>query len=180
MKQRASVQDIPVGGVHTVRNGYVGIGETGRKAINETCRQPTRRILPPGRTPDYLDPQCPGGPARSGCQLEAPFDQHQKGHYRKLREKELIRIRERPNRRLAKIRIKRVYGEPSSRDGIRILVDRCGPEGVTKKRRRIGAWRKGLAPSAPLRKWFGMIPPSGSGFVTAYERSSRIRIRPLR
>lgn len=53
------------------------------------------------------------------------------------------------------IRIKRVYREPSVRDGIRILVDRVWPRGLTKKRARIDAWRKELAPSAALRKWFG-------------------------
>jgi uncharacterized protein YeaO (DUF488 family) len=53
------------------------------------------------------------------------------------------------------IRIKRVYREPSVRDGIRILVDRVWPRGLTKKRARIDAWRKDLAPSTALRKWFG-------------------------
>jgi uncharacterized protein YeaO (DUF488 family) len=53
------------------------------------------------------------------------------------------------------IRIKRVYREPSVRDGIRILVDRVWPRGLTKKRARTDAWRKDLAPSTALRKWFG-------------------------
>lgn len=52
------------------------------------------------------------------------------------------------------IRIKRVYREPSVRDGIRILVDRVWPRGLTKKRAHIDAWRKDLAPSTALRKWF--------------------------
>ena len=48
-----------------------------------------------------------------------------------------------------------MYREPSLRDGIRILVDRVWPRGLTKKRARIDAWRKELAPSTALRKWFG-------------------------
>lgn len=56
------------------------------------------------------------------------------------------------------VRIKRVYSEPSLRDGIRILIDRVWPRGVTKKRARIDAWRKEFAPSTPLRKWFGPDP----------------------
>lgn len=66
------------------------------------------------------------------------------------------------------IRIKRVYREPSPRDGIRILVDRVWPRGVTKTRARIDAWRKELAPSAPLRKWFGHDPAKWIGFRKRY------------
>jgi uncharacterized protein YeaO (DUF488 family) len=51
------------------------------------------------------------------------------------------------------IRIKRVYREPNSRDGIRILVDRIWPRGISKEQARIAAWRKDLAPSSSLRKW---------------------------
>lgn len=66
------------------------------------------------------------------------------------------------------IRIKRVYSEPSLRDGIRILIDRVWPRGVTKKRARIDAWRKELAPSTSLRKWFGHDPAKWSGFRKRY------------
>lgn len=66
------------------------------------------------------------------------------------------------------IRIKRVYSEPSLRDGIRILVDRVWPRGVTKKRACIEAWRKELAPSTPLRKWFGHDPVKWIKFRNRY------------
>ncbi len=66
------------------------------------------------------------------------------------------------------IRIKRVYSEPSPRDGIRILVDRLWPRGVAKKRARIDAWRKELAPSSPLRKWFAHDPARWIGFRKRY------------
>ncbi|HLZ33300.1 MAG TPA: DUF488 family protein [Nitrospira sp.] len=66
------------------------------------------------------------------------------------------------------IRIKRVYSEPSLRDGIRILVDRVWPRGLTKKRARIDAWRKELAPSTSLRKWFGHDPSRWIGFRKRY------------
>jgi uncharacterized protein YeaO (DUF488 family) len=56
------------------------------------------------------------------------------------------------------IRMNRVYSEPSSRDGLRILVDRFWPCGVSKERDRIVAWRKDFAPSASLRKWFARKP----------------------
>lgn len=66
------------------------------------------------------------------------------------------------------VRIKRVYSEPSQRDGIRILIDRVWPRGVTKKRARIDAWRKEFAPSTPLRKWFGHDPARWSEFQKRY------------
>jgi uncharacterized protein YeaO (DUF488 family) len=68
------------------------------------------------------------------------------------------------------IHTKRVYNAPSRRDGIRILVDRVWPRGVSKKRARIDAWRKELAPSTPLRKWFGHDPAKWARFRHRYRR----------
>ncbi|MGB7933096.1 MAG: DUF488 family protein [Gammaproteobacteria bacterium] len=53
------------------------------------------------------------------------------------------------------IRIKRVYDDPGDDDGLRVLVDRLWPRGLRKADARIDLWAKDLAPSAPLRKWFG-------------------------
>ncbi len=50
--------------------------------------------------------------------------------------------------------VKRVYDEPVSADGVRILVDRLWPRGLSKDRAKIDAWAKHLAPSAALRRWF--------------------------
>jgi uncharacterized protein YeaO (DUF488 family) len=60
--------------------------------------------------------------------------------------------------------------KPSLRDGIRILVDRVWPRGVTKKGARIDAWEKELAPSTPLRKWFGHDPAKWIGFRNRYRK----------
>jgi uncharacterized protein YeaO (DUF488 family) len=68
------------------------------------------------------------------------------------------------------IRIKRVYSEPSARDGTRILVDRVWPRGFSKERVRIDAWRKELAPSTMLRKWFGHDPAKWTEFRRRYRR----------
>jgi uncharacterized protein YeaO (DUF488 family) len=76
------------------------------------------------------------------------------------------------------IRIKRVYEEPGAGDGMRILVDRLWPRGVSKERARIADWRKDLAPSTPLRKWFGHDPAKWKGFRDRYraelKRAGRI------
>jgi uncharacterized protein YeaO (DUF488 family) len=52
------------------------------------------------------------------------------------------------------IKIKRVYEQPDKDDGRRILVDRIWPRGISKDEARLSDWRKDLAPSNELRKWF--------------------------
>lgn len=71
------------------------------------------------------------------------------------------------------IRIKRVYGEPSSKDGMRILIDRIWPRGVSKDRAKIDEWSKELAPSTTLRKWFGHDPAKWGEFRTHYRKELR-------
>lgn len=68
------------------------------------------------------------------------------------------------------ILIKRVYAEPSPGDGVRILVDRVWPRGMTKQRARIDAWRKELGPSTELRQWFGHDPAKWKEFRSRYRR----------
>ncbi len=51
--------------------------------------------------------------------------------------------------------IKRIYDQPEQRDGIRVLVDRLWPRGVSKERARVDLWLKDLGPSTELRRWFG-------------------------
>ena len=52
------------------------------------------------------------------------------------------------------INIKRIYDEPSDKDGIRILVDRLWPRGISKEGAKIDFWFKDIAPSNELRKLF--------------------------
>lgn len=52
------------------------------------------------------------------------------------------------------IKLKRIYDPPTSGDGLRILVERLWPRGLSKGRARVDLWMKDLAPSAELRKWF--------------------------
>lgn len=68
------------------------------------------------------------------------------------------------------IRIKRAYEEPSSRDGTRVLVDRLWLRGVKKEAARIDEWRKELAPSNELRKWFGHDPAKWETFKRRYRQ----------
>ena len=66
------------------------------------------------------------------------------------------------------IKLKRVYKEPSPTDGLRILVDRLWPRGLTKERAAVDLWLKELAPSTELRKWFGHDPAKWREFQTRY------------
>lgn len=66
------------------------------------------------------------------------------------------------------IHLKRAYDPPSSGDGIRILVDRIWPRGVTKEQAAFDLWAKDLAPSAELRKWFGHAPQRWEEFQRLY------------
>lgn len=51
--------------------------------------------------------------------------------------------------------IKRVYAEPGINDGLRILVDRLWPRGLSRADVLIDQWLKECAPSTGLRKWYG-------------------------
>jgi len=71
------------------------------------------------------------------------------------------------------IRIKRVYEEPDKDDGVRILVDRLWPRGLTKEKARVDLWLKEIAPSTELRKWFDHDPKKWKSFRGRYETEIR-------
>ena len=67
-----------------------------------------------------------------------------------------------------KIKVKRVYENPDKDDGMRILVDRLWPRGLTKEKARVDLWLKDIAPSTELRKWFGHDPSRWNEFRERY------------
>lgn len=68
----------------------------------------------------------------------------------------------------AKIQTKRVY-EPASRtDGQRVLVERLWPRGIKKEALSLTGWRKEVAPSQQLRKWFNHDPAKWTEFQRRY------------
>ena len=71
------------------------------------------------------------------------------------------------------IKIKRVYERPDKDDGVRILVDRLWPRGLTKERARVDLWLKEIAPSTELRKWFAHDPDKWKSFRGRYETEIR-------
>lgn len=69
---------------------------------------------------------------------------------------------------------KRVYDKPSKSDGLRVLVDRLWPRGLSKAEARVDLWLKDLAPSDALRRAVHGEEISWTAFVAAYQRELSI------
>ncbi|HQW11775.1 MAG TPA: DUF488 domain-containing protein [Saprospiraceae bacterium] len=75
-----------------------------------------------------------------------------------------------------KVNIRRVYGESSTSDSYRVLVDRLWPRGLTKTEVHYDVWMKEIAPSTELRRWFGHDPKKWKEFSEKY--AAEIRANP--
>jgi uncharacterized protein YeaO (DUF488 family) len=64
--------------------------------------------------------------------------------------------------------LRRVYDDPSPDDGLRVLVDRVWPRGMTKNAAHLDEWIKDAAPSTPLRRWYGHRPERFTEFRRRY------------
>ena len=67
-----------------------------------------------------------------------------------------------------RLRMKRVYQPPDAEDGVRVLVDRLWPRGLSRERARIDPWLKEIAPSDALRRRFHGDPEHWEDFKIAY------------
>jgi uncharacterized protein YeaO (DUF488 family) len=66
------------------------------------------------------------------------------------------------------VAVKRVYEAPSRNDGVRVLVDRLWPRGLTKERADVDEWLRDLAPSNELRQWYHQQPDAWTLFRKRY------------
>jgi uncharacterized protein YeaO (DUF488 family) len=66
------------------------------------------------------------------------------------------------------IKLKRVYEAAEEDDGVRVLVDRVWPRGLSREQARVDLWIKELAPSTELRKWFAHDPAKWQEFRRRY------------
>lgn len=64
--------------------------------------------------------------------------------------------------------MKRVYDEPSTDDGVRVLADRLWPRGLSKEKAELDQWPKDVTPSTDLRKWYHHNPDSFAEFSKRY------------
>lgn len=69
-----------------------------------------------------------------------------------------------------RIRVARVYDDPSPDDGHRVLVDRLWPRGFRKGDPRVGTWCKDVAPSKELRGWYNHQPERLAEFAARYKK----------
>lgn len=65
-------------------------------------------------------------------------------------------------------RLKRVYEAPAASDGMRVLVDRLWPRGLSKEAAAVDLWLKAVAPSDALRRGFHAHPERFAEFREAY------------
>lgn len=68
----------------------------------------------------------------------------------------------------ADIKLKWVYELPAEDDGLRILVDRLWPRGMTRERVASVYWARSISPSNELRKWYGHDPAKWEEFKLRY------------
>ncbi|MFB9275985.1 DUF488 domain-containing protein [Cohnella cellulosilytica] len=69
---------------------------------------------------------------------------------------------------MGQFKIKRVYEAANDEDGVRVLVDRLWPRGMTKERVGAEAWLKEIAPTPELIRWFGHRPERFEEFRERY------------
>lgn len=66
------------------------------------------------------------------------------------------------------VAVKRVYAAVSPSDGVRVLVDRLWPRGLTKEVAAVKFWLRDIAPSTELREWFHANPEAWRSFRKRY------------
>ncbi|MGV0741810.1 DUF488 domain-containing protein [Mycolicibacterium sp. XJ870] len=67
-----------------------------------------------------------------------------------------------------RVQLARVYDQPESDEGNRVLVDRLWPRGLRKTDPRVGRWMPDVAPSTELRRWYGHKPERFDEFADRY------------
>ncbi|MBU6423647.1 MAG: DUF488 family protein [Chloroflexota bacterium] len=74
---------------------------------------------------------------------------------------------------MATVRIRHAYEARTRGDGHCVLVDRLWPRGLSKERASWDEWRKDLAPSTELRRWYGHDPEKFAEFRRRYASELR-------
>ena len=77
-------------------------------------------------------------------------------------------------------KIKRVYEAPHPDDGMRVLVDRLWPRGLSKTRAKADLWLREVAPSDAVRTRFGHDPQRWAAFRRTYQAELREQVALLR
>jgi len=67
------------------------------------------------------------------------------------------------------VRVGRIYDPARATDGVRVLVDRLWPRGLTYARTALDEWCKQIAPSTELRRWYSHDPRRFTEFRRRYQ-----------
>jgi uncharacterized protein YeaO (DUF488 family) len=86
----------------------------------------------------------------------------------------------RPRGTRCAVGLKRAYEGPAPGDGMRVLVDRLWPRGLSKEQLAVDFWLKDAAPSDALRRWYGHEPGRWESFVAKYRAELARRTDLLR
>lgn len=73
-----------------------------------------------------------------------------------------------------RIGLKRVYEAVREGDGLRLLVERLWPRGLTKEAAAVDRWFKSIAPSPELRRWYNHVPDRWPEFRERYKRELEV------
>jgi uncharacterized protein YeaO (DUF488 family) len=73
-------------------------------------------------------------------------------------------------------KLKRAYETPMRQDGLRVLVERVWPRGISKDKAALDLRLKEIAPSTELRTWFAHEPTKWKDFQGRY--SSELGQKP--
>ena len=68
------------------------------------------------------------------------------------------------------LKLKRAYEPVTRADGVRFLVERLWPRGLSKAKLHLDAWLKDVGPTTDLRRWFSHDPEKWSQFRARYFR----------
>ncbi len=78
------------------------------------------------------------------------------------------------------IHLKRVYEPPSDSDGVRLLVERLWPRGLSKDRAKIDVWMRDVAPTPALRRWYQHEPSRWAEFRRRYTAELKANVDQIR
>ncbi|HEX7054304.1 MAG TPA: DUF488 family protein [Burkholderiales bacterium] len=83
-------------------------------------------------------------------------------------------------RRRRTIAVKRVCEAPSRSDGLRVLVDRLWPRGLSRRAVAADLWLREAAPSPALRRWYAHEPRRWKAFAARYRAELERRPEVIR
>jgi len=81
---------------------------------------------------------------------------------------------------MKEIYIQRIYEDSKDKNAYRILVDRIWPRGISKEKADLDEWKKELAPSTELRKWFDHKAERFTEFSKRYQKELKDKTEELK